>query len=155
MPRNDLHNKAIRLTQRLDHMVPDPDVTASANQKAAAELAALSAKLYWHIPDQSLSPAERLERLARAADNAAPDMANLLPATKKLEALKARIDELVPGDASHEKKIELLLAQLDAKVGTNQLSLHTTDKLEILGDPRARIAPEVKSVTTKKKNKDK
>ena len=134
------------LTQRLDHMVPDEDFARSINQKAAADLAALSAKLFGHVPDHSLSPLERLERLGRAADNAAPDLAQLQPATKKLAALKARIDELIPGDATHEKKIEVLLAQLDTKVGQNQLAFHTTDKLELLGDPRARIAPEVKAV---------
>jgi hypothetical protein len=46
------------------------------------------------------------------------------------------------------------LAQLDQKVGKSQASFLTTDKLELLGDPRARIAPEVKGVRrARKKNK--
>lgn len=155
MNRNDLKKNATKLTQRLDHMVPDPKLTASQNQKAASDLAALSAKLFWHVPDQSLSPLERLERLARAAEDSSPDMAQLQSAATKLEALKSRIDELVPGDMSHEKKIENLIQKLDEKVGTSQLALHTTDKLELLGDPRAKIAPEVKSTSTKKKKTDK
>lgn len=155
MNRNDLKKNALNLTQRLDHMVPDPKMTASQNQKAASDLAALSAKLFWHVPDQSLSPFERLERLARAVDDSNPDMKQLQPAAAKLDSLKSRIDELVPGDMSHEKKIETLIQKLDEKVGSSQLSLHTTEKLELLGDPRAKIAPEVKSVTSKKKKKDK
>lgn len=155
MNRNDLKKNATHLTQRLDHMVPDPEMTASQNQKAASDLAALSAKLFWHVPDQSLSPFERLERLARAADDSSPDMGQLQSAAKKLEALKSRIDQLIPGDMSHEKKIETLIQKLDEKVGASQLALHTTDKLELLGDPRAKIAPEVKSVSTKKKKTDK
>jgi hypothetical protein len=149
-----LKKKALRLTQRLDHSVPDPQESASVNQKASAELASLSAKLFWHIPDKSLSTFERLERLGRATNESAPDLAQLQPATKKLAKLKARIDQLVPGDASHEKKLDILLAQLDQKVGKSQASFLTTDKLELLGDPRARIAPEVKGVRrARKKNK--
>jgi len=149
--RTDLKKNAANLTQRLDHMVPEIGMTASQNQKAASDLAALTAKLFWHVPDQSLSPFERLERLARAAEDRRPDMVQLQSAARKLEALKSRIDELVPGDMSHEKKIETLIQQLDKKVGASQLALHTTDKLELLGDPRAKIAPEVKSVSSKRK----
>lgn len=151
MNRTDLKKNAANLTQRLDHMVPEIGMTASQNQKAASDLAALTAKLFWHVPDQSLSPFERLERLARAAEDRRPDMVQLQSAARKLEALKSRIDELVPGDMSHEKKIETLIQQLDKKVGASQLALHTTDKLELLGDPRAKIAPEVKSVSSKRK----
>ena len=155
MNRTDLKKNAANLTQRLDHMVPEIGMTASQNQKAASDLAALTAKLFWHVPDQSLSPFERLERLARAAEDRRPDMVQLQSAARKLEALKSRIDELVPGDMSHEKKIETLIQQLDKKVGASQLALHTTDKLELLGDPRAKIAPEVKSVSSKRKKTNK
>lgn len=155
MNRNELKKNTLNLTQRLDHMVPDPDMTTSQNQKAASDLASLSAKLFWHVPDQSLSPFERLERLARAAEDSTPDLTQLQSAATKLEALKSRIDVLVPGNMSHEKKIEVLMEKLDAKVGASQLSLHTTDKLELLGDSRAKIAPEVKAVSAKKKKTDK
>ncbi len=153
MSRKSPLNNARDLTQRLDHSVPDPKVSASVNQKASAELGALSDKLFWHVPDKSLSPFERLERLSRAADQATPDLTHLQPATEKLKNLKARIDQLVPGDGTSEQKIDTLLKQLDSKVGSAQQALHTTDKLELLGDPRAKVAPEVKAVPANKKRK--
>lgn len=155
MRHDRIKKTALNLTQRLDHMVPEEKLTASQNQKAAAELASLSAKLFWHIPDQSLSPFERLERLARAAENRTPDREQLKSAAAKVNVLKARIDQLVPGDASHEKKIEQLVSLLDEKVGSSQQNLHTTHKLELLGDPRAKIAPEVKRISSKKKKLNK
>lgn len=155
MNSTELKKNALNLTQRLDHMVPDEEMSASQNQKAASDLGLLSAKLFWHVPDQSLSPFERLERLARAADGSTPDLSQLQSAAKKLEALKSRIDILVPGNMSHEKKIEVLIEKLNEKVGVTQLTLHTTEKLELLGDSRAKIAPEIKAISTKKKKTDK
>lgn len=137
---------ALDLTQRLDHMVPDPALTNAANQKAAADLASLAAKLFWHVPDPSLSPLERLERLARAADRVKPDLSQLQSASKKVAALRKRIDRLVPGRLSPERKIEQLVKKLDRKVGRSQAHLPTADKLELLGDPRSRVAPEVRRV---------
>ena len=67
------HDGASELTQRLDHSVPDPNLTPAENQKASAHRASLSAKLFRLLPDESLSPFERLERLSRAADNRNPD----------------------------------------------------------------------------------
>ncbi len=153
MKKETLKKNALSLTQRLDHMVPDPEISPSANQKAAAELAALSGKLFGHVPDQSLSPLERLERLARGIDDRTPNLEQLKPAASKLNELKERIDELVEGDLSYEKKIDIILEKLDEKVGNNQKAFHTTDKLELLGDPRGNIAPEVKNVSKKKPKK--
>lgn len=155
MNSENLKNNTLNLTQRLDHMVPDTLMSASENQKAASDLGALSAKLSWHIPDQSLSPLERLERLARAVEDRKPDLAQLQSAAKKLKALNTRIDELVPGDMSYEKKLDTLIQKLDDKVGVSQRALQTTDKLELLGDSRANIAPEVKAVSKKRKTKGK
>ncbi|BAP15497.1 hypothetical protein AS19_26460 [Alcanivorax sp. NBRC 101098] len=153
MKKDVIKQNAQSLTQRLDHMVPDPKISAAENQKAAAELAALSGKLFGHVPDQSLSPLERLERLARGIDERKPNKKQLEPAVKKLQELKQRIDELVDGDLSHEKKIDVILEKLDEKVGSSQKALHTTDKLELLGDPRGNVAPEVKKISKKKPKK--
>ena len=93
--------------------------------------------------------------MARAVEDRKPDLAQLQSAAKKLKALNTRIDELVPGDMSYEKKLDTLIQKLDDKVGVSQRALQTTDKLELLGDSRANIAPEVKAVSKKRKTKGK
>jgi hypothetical protein len=123
-------------------MVPDPKLSAAENQKASADLASISAKLHWLLPDQSLSPFERLERLGRAVEDRTPDPSQLQPAAAKVEALKVRIDELIPGDMTHEKKIDILVEQIDRMVSAEQRTWPTINKLELLGDPRGRVAPE-------------
>jgi hypothetical protein len=139
------------LTQRLDHMVPDVDLSKEENNKVSAELAALSAKLYGLLPDNSLSPFERLERLARVVEGRKPDLSQLQSASKKLEALRARLNDLVPGDASDDKKIDVMAAKLDELVADEQHDWTTFSKLELLGDPRGRVAPAQPSKQGKKK----
>jgi hypothetical protein len=138
----DTTNKTRNLTQRLDHMVPDPNMTLAANQRASADLASISSKLYRLLPDESLSPLERLERLARVIEKRKPDRNQLQSASSKLTQLTARIDKLVPGDMTPEKKIEVLLEGLDGMVSKEQCELATIEKLELLGDPRGKVAPE-------------
>lgn len=134
--------RAKELTQRLDHSVPDPEISAAANQSAAADLAALSAKLHALLPDNSLSPIERLERLGRVVENRTPKAENLQSAIKKLDDLKARLDELVPGALSPSEKIDLLHRQLNEMVAPEMKDSLAMHKLEVLGDPRARVAPD-------------
>lgn len=131
-----------KLTQRLDHMVPDPKLTFHENRAATAQLASLSAKLQDVLPDESLSPFERLERLARAVEDREPRHEHLEPAATKVAALKERLDELVPGSATPEQKVDALVAKLDDLVAEDQRDLPPGGKLETLGDPRGRIEPE-------------
>ena len=131
--------KLARLTARLDHMVPDKTLSTAANQAAATELAMLSTKLHGLLPDSSLSPEERLERLARVVPGRTPDQAKLVSASTKLLALKSRLDQLVPGVMSAEDKISHLVALADAAVPDPSLS--TVGRLERLGDAAAGVDP--------------
>jgi hypothetical protein len=134
--------RAAELTQRLDHSVPDPKISAAANQKATADLASVSSKLNALLPDASLSPFEKLERLARVVEDREPDLTHLQPAVAKVAQLKERLDQLVPGNMSSEQKIDSLIEKLNAMVPPDvqhNLAMH---KLELLGDPRGRVEPE-------------
>ena len=121
--------------QRLDHLVPSIFLTPEENEKAAAKLSFLSEKLYDLLPDQSLSPDERLERLARVASHTRPQLENLESAADKLKRLQLRLNELVPGDElTLEQKINHLVSILNEQVPYDGMSV--ISKLEYLGDPR-------------------
>lgn len=134
--------RAARLTQRLDHMVPDPELTAAENQRATAELGALASKLNALLPDPSLSPFEKLERLSRVVDRRQPDLTQLQSAATKVEALTNRLNQLVPGDQSPDQKINSLVRKLDSMVPQDAKDNLVMHKLEMLGDPRGRVEPE-------------
>lgn len=133
------NEKINRLTQRLDHMVPDPKLTSSENKDVAEKLASISDKLYSLLPDPSLSPDERLERLARVTSDRIPQTENLLSAHSKLNRLVARLDELIPGSATPEEKIDNLVELLNVKSFDNSLSI--ASRLEEIGDEIAGIKP--------------
>ena len=128
-----------QVTQRLDHMVPDNVVTKDVNEKAAAELAALSERLALLLPDPSLSPLERLERLARVVQDRVPHSDQLQPALEKVSKLKTRLDELVPGRMSAEDKIITLAKMAYEKAGGDKMTC--VEALERMGDPRAGVDP--------------
>jgi hypothetical protein len=135
----DVTDKLARLTARLDHMVPDPKLSSAQNQAAATELTSISTKLHTLLPDNSLSPEERLERLARVVASRTPDQTKLVSASTKVAALKARLDQLVPGNMSLEDKIDHLISLATQAVPDPSLSV--VKKLEKLGDSAAGIAP--------------
>lgn len=120
-------------------MVPEKTLSAAANQSAANELAALSAKLHALLPDSSLSPEERLERLARVVPGRIPDQSKLLSASSKLQELKNRLDQLVPGAMSADAKIDHLVNLATHAVPDPALS--TVARLERMGDAAAGIDP--------------
>ena len=128
-----------QVTKRLDHMVPDPEISIQFNKNASAELLKLSAKLQKLLPDPSLSPDERLERLARVVQSRVPLLEHLQPANTKLHKLKNRLDELVPGSGNASAKVDKLVNILNKisnlKKGT------VVKKLEAMGDPRAGVSP--------------
>ena len=139
---DELRDRATEFTQRLDHSVPEIMLTFEENRTAAADLGSLSSKLFWTLPDESLSPFERLERLARVVEDRTPQLDNLQSAAAKLEQLRKRLDELVPGDMTPERKVDALLEKLDEMVARDQRELPPIRKLELLGDPRGRVLPE-------------
>ena len=135
--KNKTLNRFSQVTQRLDHMVPEARQSDAQNAEAAAELAALSEKLAVLLPDSSLSPDERLERLARVVQDRVPYYEHLLPAASKVAKLKSRINELVPGEMSSVDKISQLADMAIGQCGADDVSC--VDALEMLGDPRAGI----------------
>ena len=135
----NLPNKLARLTARLDHMVPDPKLSAGENQAAAATLSSLASKLHALLPDASLSSEERLERLARVVVGRIPDPTKLTPASEKVRALTERLDQLVPGAMSPEDKIDQLVSL--AMQAVPDPGLAVVARLEKLGDADAGIAP--------------
>jgi len=88
--------------------------------------------LNW-LPDPSLGPDERLERLARVVPQSLLVSKNRLNARTKLLALRQRLDELVPGDGSSVDKLHELRRRLDVLVPGND---RVIEKLETLGDFR-------------------
>ena len=130
-----------QVTKRLDHMVPDIVMSSKFNNLAAKELEEISTLLMKLLPDPSLSPDERLERLARVVQERIPEMENLLSASQKVHKLKRRIDELVPNDdMTHTTKIEYLVKSLESESNKSR-EMTIAQKLELLGDPRANIDP--------------
>jgi len=112
----------------------EPDFAESFDEVCTA-LGNLSVKLRDLLPDPSIGPEERLERLARVVRHSVMDSRRHLTARTKLRHLRDRLDELVAGPATHEQKIDLLLQALDEQV-PNAGHLTTFQKLEALGDAR-------------------
>src|ERR1019366_9617350 len=100
----------------------------------------LSGALANALPDASLSPAERLERLARVIQTRTPDQSNLIPAATKLSNLEARLKDLVadPNLTSEQRLNHLLTTAGSIAPGSN---LSVVEKLETMGDAVANIAP--------------
>lgn len=97
------------------------------------ELLRLSTRLAELLPDPSIGPDERLERLARIVPNSVMVSQHRLTARTKLTNLRRRLDELVPGEASHSEKLETLVRELNQLVPGE---MRVIDKLERLGDFR-------------------
>src|SRR3989338_41224 len=104
-------------------------------EKICEELLAVSLKLQELLADPSLSPDERLERLARVVPDSILISANHRTARSKLNALCFRLAELVPHpEMGSVEKIEWLASRV------HELAPENTDrlfkKLEKLGDKR-------------------
>jgi hypothetical protein len=139
MKQNETLFRLSQVTKRLDHMVPDPEISKALNSRASKGLTDLSKKLDALIPDPSLSPDEKLERLARVVQDRVPFFEYLQPANTKLHKLSSRLNELVPGTGSASAKVDKLVTILNKLV--KQPKLTVVQKLEILGDLRAGIDP--------------
>src|SRR5262249_12706904 len=72
------------------------------------------------LPDKSLSPLERIERLGRVVPHAVQVSANHLTARSKLNAIRSRLCELAPREGMSEEEIvdwlvEKIIAQVPGK----------------------------------------
>ena len=122
-------------------MVPDPEISLELNEEATKELLLISTKLLELLPDPSLSPDERLERLARVVQNRVPQVENLQSANAKVHRLKRRLDELVPDEGgNYINKIDSLVCILDQNCSDKDAG-SVVEKLEFLGDPRIGVNP--------------
>lgn len=100
------------------------------------ELTDLSVRLLKLLPDPSLSPDERLERLARVVPNSQMITAHRRSARHKLYQLRRRLDELVPEPGlSYQDKLEWLVQRLEGLVPDE--GLRPIERLERIGDYRS------------------
>jgi hypothetical protein len=109
---------------------PDPN---EPFDDVCQRLLALCERLQALLPDPSLSPSERLERLARVVPTSTLVSADHKTARKKLKELRRRLDELIPGGDDYDAKLEMLVARLHELVPGDY---PMKDKLEAIGDHR-------------------
>ncbi|GIN69097.1 MULTISPECIES: hypothetical protein [Bacillus] len=103
-------------------------------EEVCRHLQAHSQRLFELLPDISLSPDERLERLARVIPTSILKSANHKTAREKLNGLRHRLDELIPDqNMSYYDKIEYLVNIADEMV-PGQMKMY--EKLEEIGDKR-------------------
>jgi hypothetical protein len=134
MNRQKLLQKLNSMTQRLDHFVPKENLPDSMNRQAMLELEQISSKLYFLLPDPSLSPLERIERLSRVLEDTDPNLEHLQSAYDKVKAIEERLNSLIPDkDMSSMDKINFMLEKLH-KLVPGEAKI--VQKLEYLGDPR-------------------
>ena len=95
----------------------------------------LSVRLRDLLPDPSLGPDERLERLARVVPESVLVSRHHQTARSKLDQLRRRLAELVPDeDLDEHERLEALVALVDELVPGDEPRLYR--KLEALGDHR-------------------
>jgi hypothetical protein len=99
------------------------------------ELMGLCRRLAELLPDPTLSPEERIERLGRVAPHSLVKSENAKTARTKLNALKLRLTELVPSrKLSALQKLEFLVKQTHHLVPEEMPRFFM--KLEKIGDHR-------------------
>ena len=97
-------------------------------------LKALSSRLYELLPDITLSPDERLERIARIIPTSILCGEHHKTARTKLNQLRRRLDELVQdNDMDYYQKLEYLVNLVNETVPGD---MPLFKKLETIGDKR-------------------
>ncbi|MFB9909414.1 hypothetical protein [Allokutzneria oryzae] len=105
-------------------------------EDVAQELVDLSVRLLRLLPDPSLSPDERLERLARVVPGSQLVTAHRRTARSKLYQLRQRLEQLVPDPGLDSRaRLERLVARLEELVPGE--GLRPIQRLERLGDYRS------------------
>jgi len=123
----------------LDRVVPFDDDAYRRKydepfEDVVAELSTLSVALLRLLPDPSLSPDERLERLARVVPHSQMVSAHRRTARAKLRDLRTRLAELVPdAGLSSAERLQHLIDTVDALVPGDARLIQ---KLERIGDNR-------------------
>lgn len=116
--------------------------TADRFEDVVDELTGLSLRLLKLLPDPSIGPSERLERLARVVPSSQLHSAHRRTARSKLTELRRRLEELVPDPSlTSAQRLEWLISRLDELVPGDGT---TISKLETIGDYRttdAGVAP--------------
>jgi hypothetical protein len=114
-----------------------PSISEEPQSEAIEQLMALSKKLQDLLPDPSLSPLERVERLGRVIPDSIQRSSEHLTARSKLNNIRLRLAELVPDeDLTSEQRIDYLV-DLAHKLIPKETS-RFFEKLEIIGDNRSR-----------------
>lgn len=104
-------------------------------QEAVAELMSISIKLIELMPDPSLGPNERLERLSRAIPASQMQSEHRKSARNKLKVLKRRLNELVPElEDNSDAQITFLTDKIHRLIPGD---VPFVNKLERMGDHRS------------------
>lgn len=112
-----------------------PSLKDESQEAVIKELMQLSGTLQDLLPDSSLSPLERVERLARVVPESIQNSSEHLTARKKLNQIRLRLAELVPHeDLTALEKIERLVQKVHELVPGPSERLF--EKLEKIGDCR-------------------
>ncbi|WP_263018757.1 hypothetical protein [Natronobiforma cellulositropha] len=139
---NDTRDRMMQVTQRLDHIVPDQMLPDDVNERASRQLEELSGLLIEHVPDPTLSPDERLERIARVNQERVPQREHLLPAVEKLYRLERRLDDLVDNPRlSSVEKLEVLIENVNEVGERFDDDPDFVEILERMGDERTGLEP--------------
>ncbi len=98
------------------------------------ELEAVSKRLLELLPDPSIGPEERIERIARIVPSSLMNSTYRKTARTKLSYIRNRLNELVPGqELTTLEKINYLVDLIEKKV-PNYNTLF--ERLELMGDKR-------------------
>lgn len=112
-----------------------PTANEETFDQVREELLKVSSKLLELLPDPSLSPMERLERLARVIPKSTMLSEHHKTGRSKLNELRYRLAELVPDESlSSSEKIDFLVKRIHELVPEDLPRLYY--KLEKLGDQR-------------------
>ena len=129
MPSDDVHRtRPFDETQyRIERSEPFEEIVE--------ELTEISVTLMRLLPDPSLGPDERLERLARVVPNSQLVSAHRRTARSKLDGLRGRLSELVPDPSlTSAERLAWLIDRLDELVPGEDRAIK---KLETIGDFRS------------------
>ncbi|WP_391205456.1 hypothetical protein [Psychrobacillus sp. L4] len=103
-------------------------------EEVCTNLKLISSRLYELLPDVTLSPDERLERIARIVPSSLLCSDHHKTARTKLKKLRTRLDELVPDSTlSYSQKLEYLVDLVNNRIPDDLLLF---EKLESIGDKR-------------------
>ena len=107
-------------------------------ENICSELKAISLRLQELLPDQSIGPEERIERIARVVSASIQKSQYHLSARSKLQIIRNRLLELTPfieGDSM--KRLEFLIQKINSTVpDSSEINLSFFEKLEKIGDFR-------------------